>query len=464
MKLLHALRLGENPRLALVGAGGKTTAMFSLARELLEARRSNGAETVVVSATTHLARGQLSLADHHFYVETPRDVAELRGRLPEGVVLLTGREVEDERTAGLDLTLMEKVLELVGVGENGTSPGSMRAARLPLLIEADGSRQRPVKASGGHEPALPHWVDTVVVVAGLSALGKPLAADWVHRPELFASLCGQPSGSEITIEALSRVLTSPMGGLKNIPDGARRVVLLNQADTLDQQAQAQRLAELLRAEYSSVLIASLKAPDPSNEVFAVSERDAAIVLAAGASSRFGQPKQLLDWRGEPFVRHVACTAINAGLSSVTVVTGAHAELVQAALKGLPVQIVFNPRWEEGQSTSVAAGVRSLPEGTGAAIFMLSDQPQVPERLLRSLVELHQRSLSPLVAPQADGRRANPVLFDRIVFPQLLELTGDSGGRALFNRYKAEWLPWHDPSLILDVDTFEDYQLLLETSD
>ncbi len=462
MNLLKALRLGDYPRLALVGAGGKTTAMFRLAGELLGAGRSGDPRTVLVSATTHLAHSQLSLADHHFCVETPEEVTALQGRLPDGIVLLTGPEVEAGRTAGLDLSRMERLLHLADGGLNDP-PALHPEARLPLLIEADGSRQRPVKAPGDHEPALPPWVDTVVVVAGLSALGRPLAQEWVHRPELFASLCEQVPGSEISVESLRRVFTSPKGGLKNSPKGVRAVALLNQADSAERQGQALRLAELLENDYASVLIASLKEPKASSEVFAVSERDAAIILAGGASQRFGQPKQLLDWHGEPFIRHIACTAVAAGLSKVVVVTGAYAELVQAALEGLPVQIVFNPRWEEGQSTSVAAGVRSLPEATGSAIFMLSDQPQVPERLLRSLVELHQRSLSPVVAPQADGRRANPVLFDRAAFPQLLELTGDSGGRALFSRYRVEWLPWHDPNLVLDVDTPEDYQRLLELS-
>ena len=90
------------------------------------------------------------------------------------------------------------------------------------------------------------------------------------------------------------------------------------------------------------------------------EHTAGIILAAGGSSRFGQPKPLLDWHGKPFVRAVAETALAAGLSPVVVVTGANAEQVENAIRDLPVSIIRNQDWQDGQSTSIRAGLRSLP--------------------------------------------------------------------------------------------------------
>ena len=109
----------------------------------------------------------------------------------------------------------------------------------------------------------------------------------------------------------------------------------------------------------------------------MSESVAGIILAAGASQRMGQPKPLLLWRGKPFVCHVARTALDAGLTPVVIVIGAHAEEVWAALADLPVEIVYNPNWAEGQSTSVQAGLQSLPPETDAAVFLLADQPHIP---------------------------------------------------------------------------------------
>ena len=192
----------------------------------------------------------------------------------------------------------------------------------------------------------------------------------------------------------------------------------------------------------------------------MSESVAGIILAAGASQRMGQPKPLLLWRGKPFICHVARTALDAGLAPVVIVTGAHAEEVRAALADLPVEIVYNPNWAEGQSTSVQAGLTSLPPKTDAAIFLLADQPHIPVELVCALIARHAQTQPPIVAPMIEGRRGNPVLFDYSVFPDLMSLQGDAGGRLIFSRYPAAYVPWHDPSLLLDVDTLEDYERLL----
>lgn len=190
---------------------------------------------------------------------------------------------------------------------------------------------------------------------------------------------------------------------------------------------------------------------------------AGILLAAGESKRLGQPKQLLDWQGKPFVRQVAETALASRLDSLTVVTGAAAAEVGAALDGLPVSVVHNPRYAEGQSTSVQAGLAALPPEAGAALFMVCDQPQLPVALIDTLRAQHAASGAPIVATLVDGRRSNPVLFDRVTFPHFAELQGDVGGRALFSRFPVTWVPWLDVSLSIDVDTLEDYERLKRTA-
>jgi len=329
-----------------------------------------------------------------------------------------------------------------------------------MLIEADGSRQLPLKAPAEHEPAIPDFVDTVVVVAGLSGLGKPLTSEWVHRPELFASLSGLVSGDIISVDALAKVLTSPSGGLKGIPPRAQRILLINQVDILELQAMALQLATKLIPEYRAIVVASLRPPSGFPRILAVHEPVAGIILAAGGSRRMGQPKQLLPWKGEPLVRHVAKTALAASLSPVILVTGDHGAQIQAAVQDLAVTLVQNPDWEVGQSTSVQAGVRALSRKNGAAIILLADQPWVTVTLLRSLVESHAETLARIVAPQVAGQRANPVLFDRLTFHDFMFIRGDRGGRSLFSKYPVQWLEWQDANLLLDIDTPEDYRRLL----
>jgi len=126
-----------------------------------------------------------------------------------------------------------------------------------LLVEADGSRRKPLKAPAEYEPAIPDFVELVVQVVGLTGLGKPLDDESVHRPKIFERLAGLQPGETITPEALVRVVTHPEGGLKNIPENARRIVLLNQADTTELQSQAESIAKKVLSTYDSAIIARI---------------------------------------------------------------------------------------------------------------------------------------------------------------------------------------------------------------
>jgi molybdenum cofactor cytidylyltransferase len=434
MKLRQALRISDSPCLALAGSGGKTTALFQLAREL--------SPPMIVTATTHLHVDQITMADSHWIVKKPSDLVELEKNL-QGVILVTG-PLEGDRTSGLNATTLSR-LHAICVHHS-----------LPLLIEADGSRQRPLKAPARHEPPIPVFVETVVVVAGLSGLGRPLTEDYVHRPDIFAQLSGLATHETVTPEALQRVLTHPSGGLKNIPPQARRLVLLNQADTQELQSIGGKMAKDLLSAFDAVIVGTL---EPLH--IRTFERTAGIILAAGEARRFGRPKQLLEYHGQPFVRTVAQTALASGLLPVVVVTGANAESVETAVQDLPVIITRNPDWQKGQSSSIRAGVSTLPGQIGAAIFLLADQPQILPTVLRALIEEHTRALAPILAPMIAGQRANPVLFDRLTFPALMALTGDMGGRSIFSKHQVTYLPWHDEALLLDVDTPEDLEKLRE---
>jgi molybdenum cofactor cytidylyltransferase len=459
---------------SFVGAGGKTTAIFQLAREIANRNLvtlAPYASAGVVTATTHLGSWQTPLADKHIIANRPGDI-----QLPaEGVVLVTG-EIENDRTKPINESVLKWLRE------------ETKVRNIPLLIEADGSRQRPLKAPAAHEPPIPEFTDTVIVVAGLSALGKPLTDENVHRADLFSQLSGLQINQIITSDVITRMIADPQGGLKNIPPDARRIVFLNQADTPELQSIGGGMARELLSHFDSVIVGKLKGSE-----FQTFEGNAGIILAAGESTRFGAPKQLLDWKGKAFVRQVAETALQARLWPVVVVTGFHATDVESALNGLPVEIIRNPQYQEGQSTSIRTGILALTPpppysgtspksaqnnsqnreiplggfgggrvGVGSAIFLLADQPQIPVDVIRALVESHGRNMQAILAPLVlEDRRANPVLFDRDTFHDLMQLTGDVGGRGIFDKHRVEYLPWHDDILLLDVDKPEDYQKLKE---
>jgi molybdenum cofactor cytidylyltransferase len=421
--------------MSFVGAGGKTTAIFQLAREI--ARKPSS--SVIVTATTHFGTWQISLADQHVIA---KDVNDLKNFPLHGLTLVTG-EIENERTNPVNDVVLNWLREV------------SKTQNSPLIIEADGSRQKPLKAPAVHEPPIPEFTNAVILVAGLGALGKPLTDEHVLRANIFSQLSGLSMNQPVTSDAVIRMLTHPQGGLKNIPMHARRIAFLNQADTPELQSTGSGMARELISHFDSVLVGSLE-----NSDYQIFEHTAGIILAAGESTRFGAPKQLLEWRGKSFVRHVAETALQAGLWPVVVVTGFRAAEVESALHDLPVEIINNPEYQKGQSTSICVGVQSLPRKVGSAIFLLTDQPQIPVDVIRALVELHGKKLQPILAPLVlEERRANPVLFDRDTFQNLMQLTGDIGGRGIFDKHRVEYLPWHDDILLFDVDKPEDYQRL-----
>lgn len=450
LRLDRALRLEPDtagcwPCVAFVGAGGKTTALFRLARLL--APRAGGAW---VTTTTHLGLEQAELSDCSHQISSPDAlVAGAKSLRQDDVALFTGPASPDsQHLVGLSEPLIHQLWEAAQV------------RHFPLLVEADGARRKPLKAPASYEPAIPPCANLVVYCAGLSAMGKPLDEKFVHRERIFSELTHLQSGDVITPQALARLLINPQGGLKNIQSGTRRVVLLNQADTPELEAQARQIAEQVQDEYSAVLAAALS----SRGVLQVWEPTAAVVLAAGGAQRFGSPKQLLEIDGQPLVRRVVRVALAAGLHPVIVVCGAHANNVRQALAGLQVVFVDNPEWVSGQSTSLRAGLNGLPADCAGAFFLLADQPFVSLDVILALKQAHARSLAPIVAPRVGDQRANPVLFDRVTFPDLLNLEGDIGGRAVIHSgyHRVEWLDWLDAALLYDIDTPDDYVLLLHS--
>jgi molybdenum cofactor cytidylyltransferase len=138
-----------------------------------------------------------------------------------------------------------------------------------------------------------------------------------------------------------------------------------------------------------------------------------------------------------------------------VVVGSDAQTISEQIADLPVTIIRNDRWEEGQSTSIQTGVASLPRNTGGAVFLLSDQPFLTEEIIRALISEARSTGSPVIAPLIEDQRGNPVYFDRDTLSDLSHLTGDQGGRAIFTRYPPHYVPWGDEKLLVDIDTLQD---------
>ena len=188
---------------------------------------------------------------------------------------------------------------------------------------------------------------------------------------------------------------------------------------------------------------------------------AALVLAAGTASRYraaggaGPSKLVANYRGEPLVRRAARLAL-ASARTVIVVTGHARADVEAALEGLPLKFAHNPEYETGIASSLKTGLAALPATVDAALVLLGDMPDVPADAVARLIEAFAANPQALaVAPLIEGRRGNPVLLSRALFPRVEKLTGDEGARRLLAGLSAGELveiAFEAPGVARDVDT------------
>ena len=252
VKLAEALGLTGDDIVAVVGGGGKSTAMFRLARDMVE---QGGC--AITTTTTRIFGAQIALAPAHVLAADATRERVLADLAACGHVLVIGAtDAKSGKAEGVSLDLFRRLRTWY--------PG------VCLLNEADGSRMRPFKAPADYEPLIPEDTTLVVPVVGADVFGKTLDADHVHRPELVSALSGAPPGTPITPAIVARVLAHPQGGRKGVPAGARIVVLINKVESLPDRAPARETAERLLRDPAihSVVLATLREEAPVLEVCA----------------------------------------------------------------------------------------------------------------------------------------------------------------------------------------------------
>ena len=197
-------------------------------------------------------------------------------------------------------------------------------------------------------------------------------------------------------------------------------------------------------------------------------RITAILLAAGLSKRLGRNKLLLPLGDETVLRKTAKAVLESAASEVILVTGHEETAVKQAVEGLDVRLAHNPRYAEGQSTSMIAGIEAAREEACAYLFVLGDQPLLTPEIVNELIALYETSRpgALVAAPVFEGRRGNPTLFSATLKDELLRTSGDAGGRGIIRRLETEspeQIVFHrlpNDDIFLDIDTEEDYERML----
>ncbi|MEN1759038.1 selenium cofactor biosynthesis protein YqeC [Anoxynatronum sibiricum] len=238
---LFNLQRADIPVISFVGAGGKTTAMFTLAAELRAAGNA-----VMVTTTTAMYVPKREPVDHQWTHPTllPHCFpAKRENGTVHPQILVWGSGIQRGDSGGDKLT---------GISLDAVSRWKEDHSGVPLLVEADGSRKRPVKAPADHEPVIPVSTKMVIGVIGLKAMGAPVNVENVHRLDPFCRVTESQPGDRISVDHLRRLIFHEKGLFKDAPPAAAKIVLLNQADTAQQRLTAVKLAEQVMKSDSGV--------------------------------------------------------------------------------------------------------------------------------------------------------------------------------------------------------------------
>ncbi|MBN1963132.1 MAG: putative selenium-dependent hydroxylase accessory protein YqeC [Anaerolineae bacterium] len=443
MRLVQALRVNRGDVISFVGAGGKTSALFRLARELAaEGWR------VVGTTTTRVAAAEVQDAPAALTVSDPIDFDAVREALDAHGFVFIYDQLRRDKALGLDSALLRQFVDRVNSDV--------------LLIEADGSRRLPLKAPYAHEPVITTETTRVVVVAGMDIIGQPLDDEHVYNPEAMMRRYGYPAGGEIVWPWVASVLRDEQLGLRHVDPAVPVTILLNKTEREDvvMRRRARLIAGLLlrSSRIDSVAIGAMQ--DAEDPVFEMRCPVGAVVLAAGLSSRMGRSKVLLPWGQQTVLEAILRRLFMARLEDIVIVTGHEAASVEALAARLEVRTAHNPAYRSGEMlSSLQTGLQALQDRVQACLVVLGDQPQLQGRVIAEVLAAYAVGQGDIVAPSYRRRRGHPILIDRRYWHELLALPAGQSPRDVINAHADEiaYVNVPNDSILADIDTPEQYQ-------
>jgi len=429
----------EKELIAFVGGGGKTSLLFTLGAALPGRR--------ILTTTTRIFAAQMDRAQELIFAteNTEENEKNIRAALERSNICLVVGEVAGDKAVGVSPELPGRWLAHPDVDF--------------VLVEADGSRMRPIKAPAEHEPVIPPETTLVVPVVGIDALDGRFS-QVTHRPEIAAELLHWSVFSDqLSASDVARLIAHPQGGLKGVPAGARVVPFINKVETAVQLHAARQIAHQLlqTSRIERVIIGAMKLAQP---VLEVHQRVTAVILAAGQGKRMGQQtKQLLPWGRSTVLGQTIANVQQTAVHNHLVITGHEAEAVNHIAQAAGVQTVHNPDFATGEMiSSLQTAVRALDESVTAVLVVLADQPMIESQTMDLLLEAYWQGHSDLIAPVFAGKRGNPVLIGRRYFDELLALPPTDAPRTLLRRHadKLHLVEVPTDAILRDLDDPQQY--------
>lgn len=421
--ILKALDIDTDryPVLSVVGGGGKTSLIFRIMEELTAVGKK-----VLITTTTHMAYEP----DRPFAEDG--DIISIKHNLEEhGYTIAAALDREKCKISALSEEKMKEITALADV----------------ILIEADGAKKCPLKVPASWEPVIWKPTDLVIAVAGMDAAGKPIQ-EVCHRPENVADFLGKEAEEKLTEEDIVRVVLSTEA-LKKCVYGREYRVLLNKADIPGKSQVAESIADRLEEQGIHAAWGSLREKEyyicgkseterkraaqmPSKRV-----KLALIMLAAGNSRRFGSNKLMYEVDGVPMyqrtLRMLQKAAERIPDSRIVVVTQPQYSEIIDVVKETGAEVLFNPKPERGIASSMQIGLE-IAKDADACLFTVSDQPWLTAETIIALYDAFQSENKGMACTVWGEKTGNPCIFSKKYYRELMEITGDKGGKQIIKRY------------------------------
>lgn len=440
MKLQKAFDIVPGDLVAFVGAGGKTSTLIALGHELA----ASGLR-VLATTTTRINIDHLDLMPYTTRLD--EGISHLSLALGQNRFVFLYTKVRAGQVYGLSTEQIAKLLDSVDSDV--------------MLVEADDSRGKAIKAPKADEPVIPAETTLVIPMASMSALGQPLNDEYVYNPEAIDERYGFGLGNRIKSPWVAQVLRDEELGLRGIPEKARVVAFLNRTSPQGyHRARARLIAQfILRSpRVQGVALGSVRGAEP---VFEVQRHIGAVILAAGMSSRMGQLKVLLPWtKHKTILEHIIEQLVLARVPTISVVTGNRAGEVRQLATRAGASVTHNADYAKGEMlSSLKAGLKAMPPHVSAALVVLGDQPRIQPKIVSQILNAYAEGAGDIVAPSYQMRRGHPILIDKRYWPEILALPDDGAPRDVIERHKDRiaYITVDTDSILRDVDTPQDYQ-------
>ena len=404
---------------SIVGAGGKTTLLYLLGNHLQEA----GFKVLLTTTTiVYYPDSDENLNNLTFWGSKIIE-SEFKQEFKQGF------EQDKRKIKGFEKVKMECFVK------NGRFNDFDF-----VVIEADGAKRMSIKAPNENEPVVIDFSDIVFGVVGLDSLGKAINEENTHRPAELIKIFNKDLGDIIDENDIKNLVLSENGLFKNSPDFAKKILVLNKADSAENLKSGEKIFDLLKNEQKRLnkidylMISSLEKGKIHKVVnmFPKSMPEISIVVfAAGEGIRMGAEKLMLEIDGISILDRVLNTVMS--LESTEVILVYSADRVRELAEKHKIEILIkNPEPERGMSSSLKLAIEKASTDSDAFMFFMGDQPFISKKTIGKLIGKWLEDTSRIIVPCFAGKKGNPVIFPSSFRKQLMEVTGDKGGREIIN--------------------------------